>query len=67
MVIWSTTEIVVFAAVALMVLFKLWSVWHVARRSQANREGKLIFLGVISSLTLFGIGAKLYISHQMGI
>jgi len=67
MVVWSTTEIVVFFLVGLMVLFKLWSVWHVANRSKANRSGRLIFLGLISTLTLFGVGAKAYISYQMGI
>lgn len=57
----------VFALVGGMVLFKLWSVWHVSRQAKANREGKLIFLGVITSITLFGVGAKFYISMMMGL
>ena len=67
MVIWSTTELVVFALVAAMIVFKLWSVWHVSVKSQANRAGKLIFLGLISGLSLFGILAKLWIGHQMAV
>lgn len=67
MVVWSDTEIWVFAALIGMVLVKLWTVWHVSLQSQADRIGKLIFLGLIVGLTLFGIGAKTYISIMMGV
>lgn len=67
MIVWSQTEIAVFIAVGLMVVFKLWSVWHVSLKSRANRQGRMIFLGLISCMTLFGIIAKFWISHQMAI
>mgnify|MGYP000273881368 CR=1 FL=1 len=67
MVQWTTTEIAVFIAVALMIVFKLWSVWHVSVKAKASREGRFIFLGGISAMSLFGIGAKLFISYQMGM
>ncbi|MFT6351523.1 MAG: hypothetical protein ACJAZ4_001036 [Neptuniibacter pectenicola] len=66
MVIWSTGEIVVFFAVIGMIIFKLWSVWHVSLKAGANREGRAIFLGLITGLTLFAITAKIYISHVLG-
>ena len=66
MVIWSTTEIWVFSTLLLMIAFKLWSVWHVSLKAKADRTGKLIFLGLISGLTLFGLFAKSYISMMMG-
>ncbi|MDO6515243.1 hypothetical protein Q4486_13950 [Neptuniibacter sp. 2_MG-2023] len=65
MVIWSTGEIFVFFAVIGMIVFKLWSVWHVSLKAGANREGRVIFLGLITGLTLFGITAKIYISHVL--
>ncbi|KXJ51261.1 MAG: hypothetical protein AXW15_04795 [Neptuniibacter sp. Phe_28] len=66
MVIWSTGEIVVFFAVIGMIIFKLLSVWHVSLKAGANREGRAIFLGLITGLTLFAITAKIYISHVLG-
>ena len=66
MVIWSTGEIVVFFAVIGMIIFKLWSVWHVSLKAGANRKGRTIFLGLITGLTLFAITAKIYISHVLG-
>ncbi len=67
MMMWSQTEIMVFYVLLAMLGYKLWTVWHVARKSKANREGKLIFIGVISGLSLFAAGAKLYIGHMMGL
>ena len=67
MVQWSDSEILVFSLVGAMILIKLWTVWHVSRQAKANREGKLIFLGLIISITLFGIGAKFYIGMMMGL
>jgi len=65
MVEWTTTEVWVFAAVLGMVVFKLWSVWHVSLKARADKVGKLIFLGLIVGMTLFGVGAKTYISMMM--
>ncbi|RTE64624.1 hypothetical protein EH243_16090 [Amphritea opalescens] len=65
MVIWTTSEIYVFIAVIGMIVFKLWSVWHVSLQAKANREGRVIFLGLLSDLTLFGLTAKIYISHVL--
>ncbi|WP_370280883.1 hypothetical protein [Pontibacterium sp.] len=67
MVVWSDTELWVFGALIGMVLLKLWSVWHVSVKAQADRNGRLIFLGLIIGLTLFGVGAKTYISMMMGV
>lgn len=64
---WSNAEIAVFIIVGLMVLLKLWSVWHVASKAKANKEGRIIFLGLITMLTAFGVSAKFYISYQMGL
>jgi hypothetical protein len=66
MVIWSTSEISVFIAVIGMIVFKLWSVWHVSLKAGANLEGRTIFLGILGGLTLFGLTAKIYISHVLG-
>ena len=66
MVQWSTTEVAVFFALIGMVIFKLWTVWHVSLKSGANREGRAIFLGLLTGMTLFGVGAKFYISHMLG-
>jgi uncharacterized oligopeptide transporter (OPT) family protein len=60
------SEIFVLACVVAMILFKFWSVWTVARQSKASREGKFIFIGLISGATVFGVMAKLYISMAMG-
>ncbi|WP_261832954.1 hypothetical protein [Amphritea atlantica] len=49
-----------------MIVFKLWSVWHVSLKAGANREGRTIFLGILGGLTLFGLTAKIYISHVLG-
>lgn len=65
MVIWSTSEMGVFIAVIGMIVFKLWSIWHVSLKSGANREGRAIFLGLLTGLTLFGLTAKVYISHVL--
>ncbi|MBR9868388.1 MAG: hypothetical protein GYB20_11945 [Oceanospirillales bacterium] len=65
MVIWSTSEIGVFIAVIGMIILKLWSVWHVSLKAGANREGRAIFLGLLAGLTLFGLTAKIYISHVL--
>lgn len=67
MVQWSTTEIAVFVAVLFAIGFKLWSVWHIQICASATREGKLIFLGLVSGLTLFALAAKFFISYQMSI
>ncbi|MDI3325047.1 hypothetical protein QKW35_11715 [Pontibacterium granulatum] len=67
MVVWSDTELWVFGALVGMVLLKLWSVWHVSVKAKADRNGRLIFLGLIIGLTLFGVGAKTYISMMMGV
>lgn len=67
MVVWSDTEVAVFYVVALMIVFKLWTVWHVSLKANANAAGRMIFLGIISGLTLFGIAAKFYISSVMGM
>jgi len=65
MVIWSTSEVSVFIAVIGMIIFKLWSVWQVSLKAGANREGRVIFLGLLSGLTVFGLTAKIYISHVL--
>ncbi|MDO6563887.1 hypothetical protein Q4488_10885 [Amphritea sp. 1_MG-2023] len=65
MITWTTSEIYVFITVIVMILLKLWSVWHVALKAGANREGRIIFLGLLSGLSLFGLTAKLYISHVL--
>ena len=65
MVIWSTSEIYVFVAVMVMIVLKLWSVWHISLKAGANREGRAIFLGLLTGLTLFGLTAKVYIYHVM--
>lgn len=65
MIQWSQSEMWVFYALIGMVLFKLWSVWHVSLKAKADTHGKLIFLGLISLMTLFGLGAKTYISYMM--
>jgi len=65
MVIWSTSEVGVFIAVIGMIIFKLWSVWQVSLKAGANREGRVIFLGLLSGLTVFGLTAKIYISHVL--
>jgi len=67
MIIWDTTEFFVYSMVFLMIIFKLWSVWHVSLQSGANKQGRIIFIGIISSLTAFGIIAKLYISAVMNV
>ncbi len=67
MVNWSDTELAVFSVVGVLVLFKLWTIWHVATKANASRTGKLMFMGLISGLSLFGVGAKLWISYQMGV
>lgn len=67
MVNWSDTEVAVFSIVGMLVLYKLWTVWHVASQANASRTGKLMFLGLISGLSLFGVGAKVWISYQMGV
>lgn len=67
MVNWSDTELAVFSIVGILVLFKLWTIWHVASKAKASRTGKLMFMGLISGLSLFGVGAKLWISYQMGV
>ncbi|MBR9882659.1 MAG: hypothetical protein GYB21_02960 [Oceanospirillales bacterium] len=67
MVQWSNTEIAVFIALLFAIGFKLWSVWHVQICAKATREGKMIFLGLVSGLTLFAIAAKFFISYQMAI
>jgi len=67
MVIWTDAELWVFAALIGMVVLKLWTVWHVSIKAQADKVGKLIFLGLIAGLTLFGIGAKTYFSMMMGV
>ncbi|WP_028303854.1 hypothetical protein [Oceanospirillum maris] len=67
MIVWSPSEIAVFSAVGLMIVLKLWTVWHVSIKAKANREGKMIFLGLISGLALFGIGAKVYIGSMMAL
>ncbi|BBB29687.1 hypothetical protein [Neptunomonas japonica] len=61
------SEIFVIICVTGMILFKFWSVWTVSNDSKASREGKLIFLGLISGASVFGIMAKLYISMAMGL
>ncbi|OOV87585.1 hypothetical protein [Oceanospirillum linum] len=67
MIVWSPGEIAVFSVVGLMIVLKLWTVWHVSIKAKANREGKMIFLGLISGLALFGIGAKVYIGSMMAL
>lgn len=67
MVVWSDAEVAVFVAVILMVVVKLWTVWHISIKAEASFEGKVIFLGLVSGLTLFGLLAKLYISSVMGL
>ena len=67
MVIWSDTELLVFALVLGMVIFKIWTVWHVSRQAKASKEGKLIFLWGITGMTTFALLAKGYISYQMGM
>lgn len=61
------SEIFVIICVVGMVLFKFWSVWTVSKDAKASREGKLIFVGLISGVSVFGIMAKLYISMAMGL
>ncbi|WP_028470833.1 DUF2788 domain-containing protein [Neptunomonas japonica] len=61
------SETFVIICVTAMILFKFWSVWTVSKDSKASREGKLIFLGLISGVSVFGIMAKLYISMAMGL
>lgn len=67
MIVWTNTEIMVFYIVLGMVAFKLWTVWHVSKKSKASFEGRLIFLWGISGMTLFTLIAKTYISYQMGL
>ncbi|WP_177201137.1 hypothetical protein [Neptunomonas qingdaonensis] len=50
-----------------MILYKFWSVWTVSKQSKASREGKMIFIGLISGATVFGVMAKLYISMAMSL
>ncbi|WP_372739511.1 hypothetical protein [Neptunomonas sp.] len=61
------SEIFVLACVILMIMYKFWSVWTVSKQSKASREGKMIFIGLISGATVFGVMAKLYISMAMSL
>lgn len=61
------SEIFVAICLIAMILFKFWSVWNVSKQSKATREGKLIFIGLISGATVFGLMAKLYISMAMSL
>ncbi|SFG33390.1 hypothetical protein SAMN05216175_105231 [Neptunomonas qingdaonensis] len=61
------SEIFVLVCVILMILYKFWSVWTVSKQSKASREGKMIFIGLISGATVFGVMAKLYISMAMSL
>lgn len=67
MVIWSSAEVGVFFALIGMIILKIWTVWHVAKKSNATREGRLIFVWGITGLTAFAVAAKSFISYQMGI
>lgn len=67
MILWTTTEVAVFIALIAMVILKIWTVCHVAKKSNASREGRIIFIWGISGLTAFAVIAKSYISYQMGI
>lgn len=66
MVIWSTSEKLVFVALLMMVILKLWTVWHVANRYKASCEGRMIFVWGITGMTAFAVVAKSYVSYQMG-
>ncbi|WP_372742525.1 hypothetical protein [Neptunomonas sp.] len=61
------SEIFVLVCVILMIMYKFWSVWTVSKQSKASREGKMIFIGLISGATVFGVMAKLYISMAMSL
>ncbi|MFB9887273.1 hypothetical protein ACFFLH_12710 [Balneatrix alpica] len=53
------------AALIAMVGLKFWTVWRVAKDAQANREGKWLFLGILTGLSVFALLAKVFISYQL--